>query len=355
MILISAQAFPPASGGIQNLMQGLAEYASQRHEVVVLADGGREAGPFDSAAPYRVERFSGPRPLRRWLKARRLAELVRSGQVRAVYADSWKSVEALRPLRVPVVAYGHGNEFPSDPRKQARVRAALSKATALICVSRETHGRAAPSLPEGLPVEIIHPPVFPHTPASAEDVAYAEGIWDAGPRLLTMSRLIDWKGIDQAIRTVGRLGSPDARLAIAGIGDDRARLERLVTELGLAAQVRFLGRVEGGRKTALLETADVFLQPGRQVGQEREGFGITYVEAALAGTPVISGNKGGAPEAVADGVSGLLVDGDDLDAIVTATRTVLQSPEGWRDGARAHGERHLWSVQIEHILGVAGL
>lgn len=359
MILISAQAFPPASGGIQNLMQGLAEYAARTHEVLVLADGGAEARDFDAHAPYRVERFGGPRPLRRWLKARRVAKLARAGTVEAVFADSWKSVEALgKDLGTPVVAYGHGNEFPVDARKQDRVRAALAKADALICVSEETRGRAESSLPTGLPVHIIHPPVFPHEPAGTDDVAYAEGIWaGAGPRMLTMSRLINWKGIDEAIHATAMLRAdhPGLRLAIAGIGDDRARLEGIVAECGLGDVIAFLGRVEGGRKTALLQSADIFLQPGRQVGQEREGFGITYVEAALAGTPVVSGNKGGAPEAVAVEASGLVVDGEKTEEVAEAIRKILIDPERWAESARIHGEAHLWENQIGPILAVAGL
>ena len=363
MIIISAQAFLPRTGGIQNLMGGLAEHiAWAGHEVLVLADGDSKDAATDPARPYRVERFAGPRPLRRWRKARRLKQLVRKGGVDAVYLDTWKSMEPLisANLPCPLVIYGHGNEFLDTPSKRVRIRKALAAATALICVSRETVGRVTPALPDGMRVEIIHPPVYPHPPATAQDETWAQDMWGtSSPRLVVLARLIDWKGIDQAIRAAAalRTGFPDIKLAIAGIGDDRERLEKIADEIN--APVQFLGRVEeGGQKTALLSSADLFLQPGRQVIQEREGFGITYLEAALVGLPAISGNAGGAPEAIVSGQTGFVVDGTDTSAVTDAARRIL-SDEATRErfaaAARAHGDAALWKKQVVTILAVAGL
>ncbi len=69
--------------------------AKAGYSVTVLADGGRAEKSWDNTTelPYQVERFSGPRPLRRFRKARRLSSLIKDGSVQAVYTDSWKSLE----------------------------------------------------------------------------------------------------------------------------------------------------------------------------------------------------------------------------------------------------------------------
>ncbi|MBB5514453.1 phosphatidylinositol alpha-1,6-mannosyltransferase [Rubricella aquisinus] len=356
MIAITAQAFPPASGGIQNLMAGLAEHiAKAGHDTLVFADGKPDAQ--DARLPYKIRRFAGLKPLRRVLKARAIKA---TPGITALYADSWKSLERLpNRLPYPVIVYAHGNEYPEDGRKAARIRAALSKATHMIVVSEETRGRSAPMVPSGLPVTTIHPPVYPHTPATETDHARIAEMWpSSGPRLVTLSRLIDWKGIDQAIRAVAavRAAHPGLQMLIGGTGDDLDRLQGIVAEHDLADVVKFIGRIEGGAKTALLESADIFLQPGRSVNGQREGFGITYLEAALAGLPTISGNAGGAPEALRHGETGFVVDGTDLSEVTNALSQLLTN-EALRHqmgaAGRAHGQAALWQNQIGDILKLA--
>ncbi len=365
MIVVSAQAFPPATGGIQNLLAGTAEYlAKSGREVLVLGDGGAAARRYDetSGAPYAVRRFWGPRPLRQWLKARALMRLARAGEVDALYLDTWKSLERLpADLPFPVVPWAHGNEFPPGGAKVARIRRALEKASHILINSAETRSRMGAALPERVPASVIHPPVFPAVEPDAADTARAAELWgDAGPRLLSVCRLIDWKGIDQAIRAMPAIlaAHPQARLLVAGDGDDRARLEGIAAELGLGPATAFLGRVGDGLRTALLRSADLFLQPGRKVVEEREGFGITYLEAALQGLPSISGDAGGAPEAIRDGETGIVVDGTSVDAVAEAARAILADAgrhAAMRDAAKAHGTVSLWENQIGRILAAAGL
>jgi phosphatidylinositol alpha-1,6-mannosyltransferase len=134
------------------------------------------------------------------------------------------------------------------------------------------------------------------------------------------SRLVPRKGFDVLIDAVG--GVPDAQLAIAGAGRDRARLERRAARAGLGDRVRFLGRVpDDDSYPRLFAAADVFSMPCRErwAGLEAEGFGIVFLEAAAAGVPVVAGRSGGSHEAVVDGETGMVVDGqvDDVrDAIV---------------------------------------
>ena len=94
-------------------------------------------------------------------------------------------------------------------------------------------------------------------------------------------------------------------------------------------RVELLGRVSDEDRAGLLGAADVFVMAcrNRWLGLEQEGFGIVFLEAAAAGVPQIAGDSGGAPEAVLDGVTGLVVhDPGDPGAVAEALRTLLADP-----------------------------
>lgn len=373
-MLLTTQAFPPRSGGIETLMSALAGYAASAGEDVhVFADGGAKAKSFDAETTprYNITRFRGLKPLRRRRKGKAVGRAAMAAMPAYIFADSWKSLEHLPSgLPLPVIAYAHGNEYPRALKggdsasegphypKQARIKKALSKATHLITVSRDTQNRAAPYMPSGLESSILHPPTEPIHAYGDADIAYAQNLWpDNSIRLLALCRLIDWKGIDQAIKALGQLKNLglQAQLVIAGTGDDRARLEGLVSDLGLSAQVVFAGRVEGARKSALLQSADIFVQPGRRVGDQCEGFGISYIEAALHGLPSICGNAGGAVDAVINEQTGFIIDAEKTENVTAAIKR-LMSDNALRarmsQAAKQHGEAALWPKQIKRILAL---
>src|SRR5918999_1558185 len=108
------------------------------------------------------------------------------------------------------------------------------------------------------------------------------------PRFVYLGRLKRYKQIDLILQAFARLARPAATLEIAGGGDDRVRLERLAQSLDLGHRVRFLGFVSEVQKLALLRAAwaVVFTSP-------KEGWGITNLEAAACGTPVIASDSPG--------------------------------------------------------------
>ncbi len=84
-----------------------------------------------------------------------------------------------------------------------------------------------------------------------------------------------------------------------------------------------MGHVDGETLHRLFAACDVFLLPGREVEGSAEGFGVVFLEAALAGKPAIGGRVGGVPEAIAEGESGLLVDGSSPGEVAAATVRLL--------------------------------
>jgi glycosyltransferase involved in cell wall biosynthesis len=142
------------------------------------------------------------------------------------------------------------------------------------------------------------------------------------PVFAYLGRLKRYKRIDLVLRAFARLADPRAILEIAGTGDDRPRLEDVARSLDLGDRVRFLGFIAEGEKLALLRRAWalVFASP-------KEGWGITNLEAAACGTPVIASDSPGLRESVRDGQTGFLVPHGDVDAMAAAMRRLAAAPE----------------------------
>jgi glycosyltransferase involved in cell wall biosynthesis len=117
---------------------------------------------------------------------------------------------------------------------------------------------------------------------------------------------------------------------IAGDGPARWDLERQVAALGLTAHVMFTGWVAAQAVWTLLNTATVVVMPSRE-----EGYGMTAIEAAVMGRPVVGAAVGGLPEALAYGEHGHLVPPDDTSALASAVEWLIEHP----DRARALGAR----------------
>lgn len=129
-----------------------------------------------------------------------------------------------------------------------------------------------------------------------------------------------YKGIEVAIAAMPRVVSrcPQARLLIAGDGDDRARLEKMAEELNVSGCVDFLGEVSGARLRDLYQRAAVFVMPS-----QKEGFGIVFLEAMHHGVPVVAARAGATEEVVLDGVTGILVPPNDPVALGSAVSGLL--------------------------------
>lgn len=130
------------------------------------------------------------------------------------------------------------------------------------------------------------------------------------PVFAYLGRLKKYKGVDLVLRAFALLKMPDATLQIAGAGEFRAELEQLAATLGIVNRVQFLGRIDETQKILLLRRcwATLFASP-------KEGWGITNLEAAASGTPVIASNSPGIRESVRHGETGYLVPHGDVAAM----------------------------------------
>lgn len=151
-------------------------------------------------------------------------------------------------------------------------------------------------------------------------------------KLITVSRLVEIKGCEFAIRAVKRLlkNGRDVSLNIVGDGPLKNQLERLTESLDLKGRVSFLGAKTTEEVIELLRDFHVFVAPSvTATNGDQDGPPNTLKEAMAVGLPVISTRHGAIPEIVEDGISGFLVPERDEDAIAQKVEWLMEHPDHW--------------------------
>lgn len=348
--------FPPRSGGIEQFVANLIARAAPE-TVRVLTANHPEAGAYDEQLAYKVVR-AAPRPLvpMPWLAARMREEAADHGADAVVFGAAWPLAELATAVPLPSVALTHGHEAGiSRVGGGLAIRHALRDVEAVGVISGFTNQLLERWIPRGARVHHLPPGVDvdrfrPEVDGSAIRRRYS--IAADTPLVLCLSRLVPRKGQDvlieawpQVLRRV-----PEAHLLIAGSGPLEPALRRRVTRLGLNPAITFTGDVTAADLPAFHTAADLFAMPCRTrlLGLDVEGLGIVYLEAQAAGRPVVAGRSGGAPEAVLDGETGVVVDGRDVGAVADAVASLLADPERRAAmggaGRRFVSQRYAWEV-----------
>ena len=164
--------------------------------------------------------------------------------------------------------------------------------------------------------------------------------------IVSVGRLVHRKGQDVLIEAMPAILKevPEAHILMIGEGPYRSYLEHRVKALGLHKEVTFIGRLLYAELPKHICVGDLFVMPSRSrlAGLEVEGLGIVYLEASACGLPVIAGNSGGAPDAVLEGETGLVVDGTRKSEVAAAVVELLSDP----DRSKAMGIRgRQWIIQ----------
>jgi len=168
------------------------------------------------------------------------------------------------------------------------------------------------------------------------------------PLVVGVGRLVPVKRFDRLVRAAvaARRSRPDLTLTIVGTGPEREALERLIEDLDAAAYVRLAGRVDDDELVELYRRAWVVAS-----ASVREGWGMTLTEAAACGTPAVATRIPGHVDAVAEGRSGLLVDGEE--ELGRALASVLGDDDlraRLQAGALEHAATLTWTNTATRIL-----
>ncbi len=149
--------------------------------------------------------------------------------------------------------------------------------------------------------------------------------------IVSVGRLVHRKGQDKLIEAMPDIlkSFPDAVLLLVGEGPIKSMLDKSIRHHGLEHNVIFTGRVQFADLPKYIQLGEVFAMPSRDrfFGLEVEGLGIVYLEASACGVPVIVGKSGGAPDAVLENKTGLIVDGTNPAEIADAVCKLLKDQE----------------------------
>lgn len=347
-IVLLTEFFPPANGGIQQVMAGQAGWLGA--DVMVVAPPHEGDAAFDARQKYSVIRrslFSGRGWPRWWWLITWLRKQRQSGTTLVVFGHYSRAVTAgwlaKKFFGIPYAVYTYGNDLLTEIRhpiwrwfvaRQLREAAWINVTGAFMRDQVHRLGIPLQNIISSIPVvEPAPDPVPEHV----------------GHRLVTVCRLVARKNVGGVLRAVAAIKDvlPELRYDVVGDGPERAALEELASQLGITDMVTFHGRVDEATKETLLRQSDCGIMIPTELagGTDVEGFGIFFLEAARWALPVIASRSGGVADAVRDGETGILVDPNDHQAVVAAIRKIFED----RSTARQLGLQARALVNAEYV------
>lgn len=349
--LVITNDFPPRPGGIQTFGYEMVK-RFEPDSVTVLTSSWEGCTEFDAAQRFEIVRADTETllPTRNTLRLAR--QLITSGNVTRVLfgaaAPLGLLAASLRSLGVEHIVsmtQGHETGWAMTPGTKQTLRKIGNDSDTLTYISGYTKSKIVKALsPQaaqnmrsvvpGVDVDEFHP----RNKVEGDVLRKSIG-WQDRPVIVCVSRLMARKGQDALIEALPKIRAeiPDVGLLIVGDGPYRPNLEKKVAEGNLEGDVYFTGKVAQEQLSHWYAAGDVFAMPCRTRigGWDVEGLGIVFLEASATGLPVVVGDSGGAIDAVLDGETGFLVDGNNLDDISERIIQILQNP----DLARSLGSR----------------
>jgi glycosyltransferase involved in cell wall biosynthesis len=351
-IMLPTGIFPPDIGGPASYVPRIADALIARGhavEVLTLADN-----------PSVGEKYAFPvQRIRRGMP--RIARMIRT--INAITASARKAdliyanglfIEAAiaatlarKPLVMKIVgdwawerALNRGEYIPSVEAFQALRQSPRSEAVKWLRtrVSRRadailTPSRYLMSVVTGWGISVRRIAVVYNALETPPEMDAARVAPFAGTTLITVARLVPWKGIDGLLELI--TGRKDWRLFVIGDGPERGYLESLATRLGVSDRAVFTGSLPRRQVFAFMMAAEVFL-----LNSLYEGLPHIILEAFAAGLPVVATSAGGIREVVEDGVNGVLIPPGRKDLLLAAVDRLVSEPD-WKAALIAGGRRTL--------------
>jgi glycosyltransferase involved in cell wall biosynthesis len=228
----------------------------------------------------------------------------------------------------PSIVSFHGADVTVDMNKPAYREATqqMLQAVKLVLVRSESLRLAVADLgcdPEKIEIQ--------RTGIPLEEFSFRERTFPKNEewRFVQAGRLIEKKGLPVTLRAFAVfLGKyPNAKLTIAGEGPLRDKLQELAHELKIERSVSFTGFISQEQLRDIYYRSHIFLHPS-QTGHDgnQEGIPNSMLEAMASGLPAVATRHGGIPEAIENGVSGVLVPERDHEALARALLDAAEDP-----------------------------
>ncbi|HEX3705607.1 MAG TPA: glycosyltransferase family 4 protein [Mycobacteriales bacterium] len=335
-LLLVTNDFPPRPGGIQSFLHGVVSRLDP-DEVVVFTSRWRGWEQWDAQQPFRVIRHDTEMMLPNPAVRRRAVEVFREHGCTDVWFGAAAPLGLLAPAlreagaqRIVASTHGHEIGWGRVPGFRHALRRIAGDVDVLTYLGDYTRVRLAAAigsdadklqrLAPGVDTELFNPTVD----GSARR---AELGWIDRPVVVCVSRLMPRKGQDVLVRALPEIRREvgDVGLLLVGGGPARSRVESLAKEHGVTEHVHITGSVPFDQLASWYRAGDVFAMPCRERlnGLDVEGLGMVFLEAAACGLPVVAGRSGGSTDALIDGETGALVDGNQPEEVAQAVAGVF--------------------------------
>ncbi len=373
--LYIAVDFKPRLGGVAEHTHQMARHLTELRERITVVTPALPGGAeFDQTCEYPIVRFDTNLAVGSWLKSRldrrlmliETLRVARRTKAEYIVCDRWSPIAGLNAvlasklLKIPLILFAYGSEFSQPARYKFSRRITVRAASRVVCVSSYIRSHV---LDDGVDPEKV---VTIRNGFDLREIDAYQGRGYAGrfpdldavfpsgrPTVLTVSRLMDRKGIDRVIEAMPAIVRkvPGTRYVVVGDGGDRERVHNLASKSPVRDSITFLGPLTGDKKFECYSRCDVFALPARE-----DGFPVVVPEANAFGKPVVGGRSGGIPEAITHGENGLLVDPDSVDDVAEAITRLLENPAEARrlgdNGRRRVENEFTWKASATALLSV---
>lgn len=341
-ILLVTNDLGPRSGGIETFIHGLLEKLDGS-QIVILASSQEGDSVFDKelnrkygVIVYR-DRAKILLPTPRVIS--KAKSIMREHQATTIWFGAAAPLALMAPnlrrvgaKRIVALTHGHEVWWAKLPIFNLAMRRIGNSCDVLTYLGPYTKSAIAKSVGKKTSLVQIAPGISTELFQPGNKPADLVAKYQIGnrPTLLCVGRLVHRKGQDRLIEAMAKIKEevPGALLLLVGSGPREVHLRKLISKFGLENDVQLLGRITYDQLPKHFLLGDVFVSPSRSrlAGLEVEGLGIVYLEASASGLPVIAGNSGGAPDAVLENKTGLVVDGTNIDEIAEACISLLANP-----------------------------
>ncbi len=362
MFVVITRNFPPDIGGIQSLMEGLSKGLMRHGPVKVFADEYQNFEYYDQNSNLEIQRISGFKIFRKFRKAHAANEYLKSNMIRAIFFDHWKSLEHIDTIHLKKYlnfCLIHSKEInhPLGSSLNIRMNKAFKKTKFIIANSRYTKELGVSMGLEESKIHIIHPGTnYPVNIDKACEQEAKKIFASAFPKIITVARLDKRKNHQNILMTIKNLipTYPNIKYVCIGDGDEKNNLNDLRKQLGIERQVTFFSGIEENLKVALLKESDLFLMPSVIYKKSVEGFGISFIEAGSFGKGSIGGKDGGQADAIEEGRTGYLCDGNDLNSIYETILKFFQNNQHKILGlqAKKFSKKFKWENIVKQYLSL---
>jgi phosphatidylinositol alpha-1,6-mannosyltransferase len=268
-------------------------------------------------------------------------------------------------LNIKYSVFLHGMDLCFALKKKRKRKLAvkiLENADSVICANNYVKEIALKviSKKEKKKITVVNPGVsLPSRPSRKQEIDELKNKYGLQNKsiLFSIGRIVERKGFDKVIEALPAIAKKknDIVYVIAGSGPDENLIQDRIqkTTPSLRRKIITPGKISETEKWLWLNLCDVFLMPSRDIDGDLEGFGIVYLEANLAGKPVIGGAAGGVKDAISHGKNGYITDPNSPEKIAKLVISLLEDKKKrermGREGRKRAINEFNWQKQTDKI------